>query len=44
VVIVLLAMAARKWIEHPFQIAIGRWWKRRREAQREERDRLPLAA
>ena len=41
--VVLLAMAARKWVEHPFQIAIGSWWKRKREAQREERDRLALA-
>ncbi len=44
VVIVLLAMAARKWVEHPFQVAIGNWWKRKRETQREERERLPLAA
>lgn len=44
VFIVLLAMAARKWVEHPFQIAIGNWWKRRREAQREERELLALAA
>ncbi|HZQ42164.1 MAG TPA: acyltransferase [Acidobacteriaceae bacterium] len=43
-VIVLVAMAARKWVEHPFQIAIGNWWKRRREAQREDRERLALAA
>lgn len=43
-VIVLLAMAARKWVEHPFQIAIGNWWKRKRETQREDRDRLALAA
>jgi hypothetical protein len=37
-------MAVRKWVEHPFQIAIGNWWKRKREAQREEREQLPLAA
>jgi peptidoglycan/LPS O-acetylase OafA/YrhL len=44
VFVVLLAMAVRKWVEHPFQIAIGNWWKRKREAQREEREQLPLAA
>jgi peptidoglycan/LPS O-acetylase OafA/YrhL len=44
VFIVLLAMSARKWVEHPFQIAIGNWWKRKRAAQREERERLALAA
>jgi peptidoglycan/LPS O-acetylase OafA/YrhL len=44
VFIVLLAMSARKWGEHPFHIAIGNWWKRRREAQREERERLAIAA
>ena len=44
VFIVLLAMAVRKWVEHPFQIAIGNWWKRKRQAQREERERLALAA
>ena len=44
VFVVLLAMAVRKWVEHPFQIAIGNWWKRKREAQREEREQLALAA
>jgi peptidoglycan/LPS O-acetylase OafA/YrhL len=44
VFVVLLAMAVRKWVEHPFQIAIGSWWKRKREAQREEREHLALAA
>ncbi|HEX5282691.1 MAG TPA: acyltransferase [Bryocella sp.] len=44
VFIVLVAMAARKWVEHPFQIAIGNWWKRKRAAQREDRERLALAA
>ena len=44
VFVVLLAMSVRKWVEHPFQIAIGSWWKRKREAQREEREQLALAA
>ena len=44
VFVVLLAMAVRRWVEHPFQIAIGNWWKRRRAAQREEREDLALAA
>lgn len=44
VFVVLLAMAVRKWVEHPFQIAIGNWWKRRRQTQREERERLAIAA
>lgn len=30
VFVVLLAMAVRRWVEHPCQIAIGAWWKRRR--------------
>lgn len=34
VFVVLLALAARKWVEHPAQIAIGNWWKRRRAAQK----------
>jgi peptidoglycan/LPS O-acetylase OafA/YrhL len=33
VFVVLLALAVRKWVEHPAQIAIGGWWKRRRERQ-----------
>ena len=33
VFVVLLALAARKWVEHPCQVAIGNWWKRRRAAQ-----------
>ncbi|QMV18413.1 acyltransferase family protein [Granulicella sp. 5B5] len=33
VFVVLLALAVRKWVEHPCQIAIGNWWKRRRAAQ-----------
>ena len=32
VFVVLLALAVRKWVEHPAQMAIGGWWKRRREA------------
>ncbi len=27
--IVLLAMAVRRWVEHPCQVAIGGWWKGR---------------
>jgi hypothetical protein len=44
VFVVLLAMAVRKWVEHPFQIAITNWWKRKRAEQREEREQLALAA
>jgi peptidoglycan/LPS O-acetylase OafA/YrhL len=33
VCVVLLALGVRKWVEHPAQVAIGAWWKRRREAQ-----------
>jgi len=33
VFVILLAMAVRKWVEHPCQVAIGGWWKRRRAAQ-----------
>ncbi len=29
VFVVLLAMAVRRWVEHPCQVAIGGWWKRR---------------
>ncbi len=28
--VVLLAMAVRRWVEHPCQQAIGGWWKRHR--------------
>jgi peptidoglycan/LPS O-acetylase OafA/YrhL len=30
VFVVLLAIAVRKWVEHPCQVAIGGWWKQRR--------------
>lgn len=33
VFVVLLALAVRKWVEHPCQMAIGNWWKRRRAMQ-----------
>jgi peptidoglycan/LPS O-acetylase OafA/YrhL len=33
VFIVLLAVAVQRWVEHPCQVAIGAWWKRRRAAQ-----------
>ncbi len=32
--VILLAMSVRRWVEHPAQIAIGGWWKRRRAAQK----------
>ena len=35
VFVVLLALAARKFVEHPAQIAIGVWWKKKRAAQKE---------
>lgn len=44
VFVVLLAIAARRWVEHPCQVAIGGWWKRRRAAREEDRERLALAA
>jgi hypothetical protein len=44
VFIVLAAMAVRRWVEYPCQQAIGGWWRRRRATQREERERLAMAA
>jgi peptidoglycan/LPS O-acetylase OafA/YrhL len=32
--IVLLALAVRRWVEHPCQVAIGGWWRRRRASVR----------
>ncbi len=32
VFVVLLAMAVRRWVEHPCQVAIQGWWKRRHAA------------
>jgi peptidoglycan/LPS O-acetylase OafA/YrhL len=31
--VILLAVAVRTWVEHPCQLAIGRWWKRREAAK-----------
>jgi peptidoglycan/LPS O-acetylase OafA/YrhL len=31
--VVLVGLAVRKWVEHPAQVAIGGWWKRRRAAE-----------
>ena len=31
VFVILLALAARKWVEHPCQVAIGDWWKQRQK-------------
>jgi peptidoglycan/LPS O-acetylase OafA/YrhL len=33
VFVILLAVAVRKWVEHPAQQVIGRWWKRREAAK-----------
>jgi len=33
VFVILLAVAVRKWVEHPAQVAIGEWWKRRRATE-----------
>jgi peptidoglycan/LPS O-acetylase OafA/YrhL len=33
VFVILLAVAVRKWVEHPAQVAIGRWWKQRQAAK-----------
>jgi peptidoglycan/LPS O-acetylase OafA/YrhL len=35
VFVVALALAVRKWVEHPCQVAIGNWWKQKRAAQQE---------
>ena len=35
VFVILLAVAVRKWVEHPAQLAIGRWWKQRQAAKAE---------
>jgi len=34
VFVVLLAIAVRKWVERPAQMAIGSWWKQQRAAQK----------
>jgi peptidoglycan/LPS O-acetylase OafA/YrhL len=34
VFVVLVALGVRKWVEHPCQVAIGGWWKRKRAAQK----------
>jgi peptidoglycan/LPS O-acetylase OafA/YrhL len=44
VFVVLVAMAMRKWVEYPFQRAIGGWWRRKRAMQKEERERVAIAA
>ncbi len=36
--VVLLALAVRKWVEHPAQVAIGGWWKQRRRAKQDTVD------
>ena len=33
VFVILLAVAVRKWVEHPAQQAIGAWWKRRQASE-----------
>jgi len=33
VFVIALAMTVRRFVEHPAQVAIGDWWKRRRAAQ-----------
>jgi peptidoglycan/LPS O-acetylase OafA/YrhL len=33
VFVVLIALAVRKWVEQPAQVAIGGWWKRRQAQQ-----------
>lgn len=38
--VVLLALAVRRWVEHPAQVAIGSWWKRRRAG---DATRLPAS-
>jgi peptidoglycan/LPS O-acetylase OafA/YrhL len=36
VFIILLALAVRRWVEHPCQLVIGGWWKRHRAAQQKK--------
>jgi peptidoglycan/LPS O-acetylase OafA/YrhL len=33
VFVIVLAVVVRKYVEHPCQIAIGNWWKQKRDAQ-----------
>jgi hypothetical protein len=33
--VVILAMSVRRFVEHPAQLAIGAWWKKKRAAQKE---------
>jgi peptidoglycan/LPS O-acetylase OafA/YrhL len=35
VFVMLLALAVRKWVEHPCQVAISGWWKRKRADQKQ---------
>ena len=35
--VIVLAVCVRKFVEHPCQVAIGSWWKRRRAAQAEHK-------
>jgi peptidoglycan/LPS O-acetylase OafA/YrhL len=36
VFVVLLALAVRRWVEHPAQVAIGGWWKGRERVRSRE--------
>ena len=46
VFVVLLAMAVRRWVEHPGQVVIKEWWKqyRARAAAEREQEQTALAA
>ncbi|MEO6922836.1 MAG: acyltransferase [Bryocella sp.] len=37
VFVTLLAVGVRKYVEHPCQVAIGSWWKKKRAAQADRR-------
>ena len=44
VFIVLLAMATRRWVEHPGQIVIKDWWKQYRSRGAAQREQAPSSA
>jgi peptidoglycan/LPS O-acetylase OafA/YrhL len=41
VFVVLLAIAVRQWVEHPTQVAIAGWWKRRSVTQQQQTSAAP---
>jgi peptidoglycan/LPS O-acetylase OafA/YrhL len=43
VFVVSVALAVRKWVEHPAQQAIGGWWKRKRAKQKESQSMVAVS-